>query len=263
MSRTNQNVYWQGEYKTFAASHEIITKLRANKAGRMTQLLYFYIVEKAKGPTVRITTSKLMVDLPMDAKTFRAARRELTDHKVIRVKETSNGIWEYELLSPEGRSLPTANGFIRYEELSAKEITAFYEDRFAYAALPKDGKDNIAFRCPYCHHKKAHFRVHVEQGDGLNGLFICGNDKCGQKGGMVEIEQHIEKRRTGKTLDYDVAAQRVRSFFLERIGAAKSEAQRAEWEAKRKEAAKTPLWYMPAADHVPSQNDDFDDDDQP
>ena len=264
MSRTIQNVFQEGAYPIFSKSKEIAAKLRANRVKHSTLALYDYIVDMAKGPTVRLTTSIVLAEVNINPNTYRAARKELIENKVIRAKEVSKGIWEFELLSPEGRALPTSEYFIVFKELSPKDVTDYYEDRLGKPVEGRDSKGNILFTCPFCHFKKPLFMVTLDGSD-HHGRYICGNNKkCGRHGGMIDLEQALVKHRSGKVLGYDTAKQKARSFFLDRIDATKAATQRAAWEAERKEAVQALPWYLPeGSTHAASQIDDLPDERQP
>jgi hypothetical protein len=216
------NVFKAGAESTFAVAQSTFRKLLESPKTKPTAvLLYAYLLSKANGPLFRVHIGELQYETGLSRPTYIHARDTLVKLNLISCKETARqGVWLFEVLGEKGCKLPTYEDYIKFDEVSAADIEAYYSDRLGVSSAPNtDATGNLKFVCPF--HSSFSLRaltlhVTLSPGDGLHGRWICGSKRCKRRGGLIEFEQAMAAKN-GLGLTKREAAQKVRSFFVMRI----------------------------------------------
>jgi hypothetical protein len=220
MAKTT-NIFRPSDVDTFAVPVAVFNRLLNNPDVKISAaVVYAYILSVAASPTVRIYTGDALNDTGLSRPVFIEARETLIAAKLINAVETTKqGVWQYELLSENGGKLPTYEDFIVFRDLAPEHIEAYYSDRLGVSSAPEKLQDeSLRFVCPFHTEQdgKNRLTVTIDRGEGLHGRFICGKNRCGRHGGLIEFEQAMAKRR-GNELTKSQAAQFVRSFMVTRL----------------------------------------------
>src|SRR5579871_6551750 len=170
---TSTNIFKAGEEPTFAVSVPVFQKLLSSgETQASTVLLYTYLLSKAKGPLLRVHTGELLAETGLSRQTYINARDQLRKLNLITCEETAKqGVWQYELLGSEGGKLPTFADYIKFADLSASDLEAYYANRLGVTSAPDvDPNGNLKFHCPFHFSTKLRLRslqVTINPGDGL------------------------------------------------------------------------------------------------
>ena len=217
MSKTT-NIFRPSEVDSFAVPHGVFNRLLTDPEVKVTTVIvYAYLLSKASSPTVRIYIGDALNDTGLSRPVFIEARVALVAMNLVKAEETSKqGVWNFEILSERGGKLPTYEDFVVFRDQPVEIITAYYCDRLGVRHPPEVlHNGNLRFACPF-HVERAgkhSLTVTLDRNNGLHGRFICGKDRCGRRGGMIEFEQaHAVKQ--DRHLTKSQASQAVRSFIV-------------------------------------------------
>jgi hypothetical protein len=221
---TNRNIFRAGGDDTFAISVPILEKILSQpKHKDISTLLYVYLLSRADGPTFRVHIADIIEHTGMSRPTVMKARNALRDDlKMIQftTEAGSKGYSLYELLNVNGGKLATFEDYVKFNELRADVIEAYYASRLNVTKAPgQDASGNLLFGCPFKLHTKSKptLQVTINVGHQFHGRFVCGHPRCvGQHGGMVDFEQAMAEKR-GRMISTSQAAQAVRSFVVGRM----------------------------------------------
>lgn len=214
----NQNIFKAGGEATFAVPQSAFDRLLLSEGVQHSAVvLYAYLLRHASGPVSRLHVGQIQEMTGMSRQTYLTARNQLRDEmRLIACRETARrGFWEFEFLN-DGRKLATYGSYVKFSDLTPTQIEAFYANRLDISRAPgQDASGDLHFVCPFHVSMKAKptMRVTASGGD-HQGRFICGNRRCGKRGGLLDFEQRLAAIN-GMTMSRQEAIARVTAFFTE------------------------------------------------